>query len=102
MKIPNLSACAGSSGDTVTHVKIEHATDANDARKHKFDKFLLLLILPPIVCNKSRVFQQQFNVFYQNYCGKARKKVRPKHFNIFSCFATNQMLHCQQILQQQE
>ena len=45
MKMPNLSAWAGSESPTETQVRIEHATDANEAKKHKFDKFLLVFIL---------------------------------------------------------
>ncbi len=44
MKIPNLSACAGFASPTDTQVMIEHATDANDAKKHKFDRLLLVFI----------------------------------------------------------
>ena len=51
MKIPNLSAWAGSESPTVTQVKIEHATDAKDAKKHKFDKLLLVFIFFPFINN---------------------------------------------------
>ena len=49
MKIPNLSACAGSASPTVTQVKIEHATDANEAKKHRFDKLLFDFIFSPFL-----------------------------------------------------
>ena len=41
IKIPNLSACAGSASPTVTHVAIEAATDANGAKKQNLDKFIV-------------------------------------------------------------
>tara|TARA_B100001057_G_C22819404_1_gene938795 strand:- start:133 stop:282 length:150 start_codon:yes stop_codon:yes gene_type:complete len=44
MKIPNLSACAGSASPADTQVRIEQATDAKDAKKHRFDKLLLVFI----------------------------------------------------------
>ena len=45
MKMPNRSACAGSTSPTDTHVAMDTATDAKDAKKHRFDKFLLLFII---------------------------------------------------------
>lgn len=45
MKIPKRSACAGSVSPTVIHVAIDAATDARDAKKHMFDKLLLLFII---------------------------------------------------------
>ena len=47
MKMPNLSACAGSESPTVTQVRIDAATDASDATKQMFDSLLLLFILFP-------------------------------------------------------
>ena len=66
MKMPNLSACAGSPSPTVTQVAIETATDTSDAAKQKFDNLFSLFIFPPFEYNVYALLNRSKNIQYHS------------------------------------